>query len=34
MGVIFCGKIPLLVTRTKVGDPGPMDPVVSVCEGR
>ena len=26
MGFIFCGKHPLLVTRTQVSDPGPMGP--------
>ena len=34
MGFKFCGKIPLLVTRTQVSDPWPMDPLVSVCEVR
>ena len=34
MGFIFCGKIPLLVIRTQVSDPGLMDPLVSVCVGR
>ena len=29
MGFIFCGKHPLLVTRTKVSDPGPKGPLVS-----
>ena len=28
MGFIFCGKHRLLVTRTQVGDPGPMGPRV------
>ena len=28
MGFIFCGKHPLLVTRTQVSDPGPMGPLV------
>ena len=28
MGFIYCGKHPLLVTRTLVRDPGPMDPLV------
>ena len=29
MGFIFCGKQPLLVTRTQVSDPGPKGPPVS-----
>ena len=32
MGFIFCGKHPLLVSRTQVSDPGPNDPLVSKIE--
>ena len=28
IGLIFCGKHPLFVTRTKVSDPGPTGPLV------
>ena len=28
MGFIFCGKHPLLMTRTQVRDPRHMDPIV------
>ena len=28
MAFTFCGKHPLLVTRTRVSDPGPMGPLV------
>ena len=28
IGFIFCGKRPLLLTRTQVGDPGPVYPLV------
>ena len=28
MGFICCGKHPVLVTRTQVSDPGPMDPLI------
>ena len=29
MGIIFCGKHPLLLTRIQVSDPGPMGPHVT-----
>ena len=28
MGFVFCGKHPVLVTRTQVSDPGPIGPLV------
>ena len=28
MGLTFCGKHPLLMTRTQVSNPGPMGPLV------
>ena len=28
MGFLFCGKHPLLMTRTQVSDPGPMGPLI------
>ena len=31
MGIIFCDKHPLLLTRSQVSDPGPMDPLVFLC---